>query len=75
MFQLSTNVDTPDLIVSLFLDRDLITLSIFIRDFKAVLLHNGNSFPSIPIDHSVYMKEPYENVKILFQELKYEEHN
>jgi len=30
---------------------------------KAVLLHNGNQHPSIPVGHAVHMKESYENLK------------
>jgi len=32
---------------------------------KAVLLHNGNQHPSIPVGHAVYMKVTYENLKQL----------
>jgi len=35
--------------------------------FKAVLLHNGNTLPSIPVGHSVQNKESYENMKILLE--------
>ena len=34
------------------------------RSLKAVHLHNGNVYPSIPIAHSVQMKEDHESVKI-----------
>ena len=33
------------------------------RSLKAVFLHNGNVYPSIPISHSVQMKEDGESVK------------
>ncbi|GFQ97174.1 uncharacterized protein TNCT_382281 [Trichonephila clavata] len=42
--------------------------------FKAVLLHNGNLLPSIPIGHSVHVKETYANVKILLELKKYEDY-
>ena len=42
---------------------------------KAVLLHNGNEFASIPAGHSVHMKEEYENVKTLLNMIKYTSHN
>ena len=45
------------------------------RSLKAVLLHNGNKYPSIPIAHSVHLKEGYENVKHLLRLVKYEEHD
>jgi hypothetical protein len=41
----------------LFIDSSKLSL-------KAVLLHNGNTLPSIPIGHSVH-NESYENTKIL----------
>ena len=45
------------------------------RSLKAILLHNTNQWPSIPLDHSVHMKETYENVKILLSALKYTQYN
>jgi len=38
---------------------------------KAVLLHNGNQHPSIPVGQSVHMKETYENIKQLLNKLGY----
>ena len=32
---------------------------------KAVILHSGNTLPSIPVGHSVHNKESYENMNIL----------
>ena len=37
------------------------------QSFKAVLLHNGNVYPSIPIAHFVRIKEDRESVKILLE--------
>ena len=34
------------------------------RSLKAVLLHNTNQWPSIPLAHSVQMKETYDNMKV-----------
>ena len=45
------------------------------RSLKAVLLHNGNVYPSIPIAHSVQMKENRESVKILLELIQYNDHN
>jgi len=42
----------------LFIDSSKLSL-------KAVLLHNGNTLPSIPVGHSAHNKESYENMKIL----------
>ena len=38
---------------------------------KAVLLHNGNIRPLIPIAHSVHMKETYENMNLLLKSISY----
>ena len=38
---------------------------------KAVLLHNGNLKPSIPVAHSVTMKETYENMRMLLDRINY----
>ena len=38
---------------------------------KAVLLHNGNQHPPIPVGHAVHMKETYENLKQLLNNLEY----
>jgi hypothetical protein len=35
------------------------------RSLKAVLLHNGNQHPSIPVAYSVHLKEDYGNIKLL----------
>jgi hypothetical protein len=42
---------------------------------KAVLLHNGNSYPSIPVAHAVGMKETYEAMQKLLETIKYSQHN
>ena len=33
------------------------------KSLKCILLHNGNKLASIPIGHSVQMKETYKNMK------------
>lgn len=45
------------------------------KSLKAVLLHNGNQFPSLPVAHSVMLKESYDSVKIILGKLKYTEYN
>ena len=45
------------------------------QSLKAILLHNGNVHPSIPIAHSVQMKEDRESVKILLELIRYNNHN
>ena len=41
---------------------------------KAVLLHNGNMYPSVSLAHAANMKETYESMKLLLQKIRYEEH-
>ena len=45
------------------------------RILKCVLLHNGNAFASMPIGHSLQMKESYGSMKQVPEKLKYSEHN
>jgi len=49
----------------LFIDSSKLSL-------KALLLHNGNTLPSIPVGHSVHNKESYENMKILMRAINYD---
>ena len=39
---------------------------------KAVLLHNGNTKPSIPLAHAVGMKETYDSMKRILELIHYE---
>jgi len=41
--------------------------------FKMVLPHNGNKFLSVPLAHATNRKESYENMKLLFGRIKYDE--
>ncbi|CAL1671987.1 unnamed protein product [Lasius platythorax] len=45
-----------------------------VRSLKAVLLHNTNKYASVPIAHSVTMKEEYTNIKMVLKKIKYDEH-
>jgi hypothetical protein len=45
------------------------------RRLKGVLLHNGIVSGSVPVTHSVLLKESYENLKTLLSWIKYQEHN
>lgn len=38
---------------------------------KAVLLHNGNSLPSVPIAYSTKLSETYNDIKFLFEKIQY----
>jgi hypothetical protein len=49
----------------LFVDSSKLSL-------KAILLHNGNTLPSIPLGHSVHNKESYKNLKILMEAVNYD---
>ena len=49
----------------LFIDSSKLSL-------RAVLHHNGNTLPSIPVGHSVHNKESYENIKILIEAINYD---
>ena len=42
---------------------------------KCVLLHNGKRYASIPIGHSVHLKEAYKNMKMLITKIKYDKQN
>ena len=46
----------------LFIDSPKVSL-------KVVLLHNGNSFPSVPLAHTANMKENYESMKLMLDKL------
>src|ERR1051325_2968860 len=51
----------------LFIDSSKLSL-------KAVLLHNGNMYLSVPIGHAVHMKETYENINVLLKQIDYAQH-
>ena len=51
----------------LFIDSSKLSL-------KAVLLHNKNILPSIPVGYAAHMKETYENMKNLLQSINYEQY-
>ena len=59
------NINHNPLDWRLFIDSSQLSL-------KAVLLHNGNTLPSIPVGHSVHNKESYENTKILMEAINYD---
>ena len=44
------------------------------RSLKAVVLHNGNIYSSIPIGHSVQIKETRDNMDQLLSALNYHDH-
>lgn len=70
--------DIPGLIAKLGVNYNATEWRIFIdsskRSLKAVLLHNGNRYASVPVGHSVQLKETYENMAMLLKNIKYNEH-
>lgn len=44
------------------------------KSMKAVLVHNGNLKPSVPIAHSVHLKESYDNLKMILEAINYDKH-
>ena len=70
--------DIDDLMAALRITHDPDEWRLFIDSsktgLKAVLLHNGNVLPSIPVGHAVHMKETYDNMKQLLRCIKYEQH-
>ena len=47
---------------------------LFQANSQGVLLNNGNKYPSIPIAHSVHLKESYDNMELLSEAIKYSEY-
>jgi hypothetical protein len=45
------------------------------RSLNAVLLHNGNNYASLPIGHSVHLKESYENLELVLTKIGYTAHD
>ena len=45
------------------------------RSIKCALLYNGNEYSPVPIGHSIHVKEKYEEIKMVLDLLKYQEHN
>ncbi|GBN00048.1 hypothetical protein AVEN_192954-1 [Araneus ventricosus] len=41
---------------------------------KTVLLHNGNSFASLPLGHSVHLEENYNDLSMILEKINYHEH-
>ncbi|GFW96679.1 uncharacterized protein TNCV_2847361 [Trichonephila clavipes] len=62
---MNISYDTND--CRLFIDSSKLSL-------KAVLLHKGDLLPSIRVEHSIYLKETYANVKLLLKLIKYKDH-
>ena len=42
-----------------------------VRSLKCVLLHNGNKYASIPIGHSISMREEYDSIRQILEKVAY----
>ena len=42
---------------------------------KAVLLNNGKTYASLPVPHSVHLKESYENLDVVLNKINYSAHS
>ena len=42
-----------------------------VHSLKAVLLHNTNELPSVPVAYTLHMNENYENVKNVLEQINY----
>jgi len=62
------NINQNPLDWRLFTDSSKLSL-------EAVLLHNDNTLPSIPVGHSMRNKELYENINILRNAISYDKSN
>ena len=65
MAVLKITYDSPEW--RLFIDSSKTSL-------KAVLLHNRNTMPSIPVGYGVHIKESYDNIKVLLKCINYNQH-
>jgi len=71
--------DINGLVLSMGIDYNAAEWRMFVdsskRSLKAVLIYNGNTVASLPIAHSVTLKETYETLKALLTSVKYDETN
>ena len=67
--------DVEDLLSAVGIDHNPTQWQLFIdsstKSLKAVLLHKGNIYPSIPLAYSLQTKEDYKNVKQLLIKINY----
>ena len=51
------------------------TIYIFLKEeSKSSILHNESKLASVPVAHSVFIKETYESMEMLLTKIKYTEH-
>ncbi|GBM66873.1 hypothetical protein AVEN_213366-1 [Araneus ventricosus] len=41
---------------------------------KKPTMHNGNSFASLPLGHSVHLEENYNDLSMIIEKINYQEH-
>lgn len=70
--------DIPALFTKFGIEHDVHEWRLFIdaskSSIKAVLLHNGNVHPSVPVAYSVTLRETYPNLKEILECIHYAEH-
>jgi len=70
--------DTDGLLTTLGLKHNPQDWRLFIDSFKlslkAVLLHNGNDLPSIPVAYAAHMEETYLNMENILKSINYSSH-
>lgn len=82
-FAMSDNIcyctDVQGLMSSLGVEHSIEEWRLFIdsskTSLKAVLLHNGNRYASVPVGYSAHLKETYETMSLLFEKIRYREYN
>ena len=67
-----------ELMAALNISYDPLEWRLFIdscnSSLKAVLLHNGNILPSLPVGYTDHMKETYSNIRQLLRCINYDQH-
>jgi hypothetical protein len=70
--------DVFGLMEKLNIEYDVNEWRIFIdsskRSLRSVLLHNGSKYVSVPVGHSVHLKESYENLDLVLTKFNYKDH-
>lgn len=71
--------DIRGLMEALHIDYDVGDWRLFIdasmSGLKAVLLHNDNAYMPVPVAYSRTLKETYASMRLIFDKVKYNEHN
>ena len=71
--------DVQGLMTSLGVEHSIEAWRLFIdsskTSLKAVLLHNGNRYASVPVAYSANLKETYEKMSLLKKKIRYREYN